>query len=1009
MPTVGVTNFTFPTPDGAPVPRRPAQPAHLAGPGLVAAAGRRHHRSRMPDRRTDPPRATQPTDATLSVTRAARVLGVHPNTIRAWSDRGLLRHYRINVRGDRRFRLTDLERFLAEIGRSQHGTGTESGDGSANLARPPKRDSRRPGAGLRPGSGPTTETADALVAERRQRALDLAARVAALVAEPSRPNPLAAAVRTIRDGLGLGAAGIWALEGGRFTLRAGAGIGRVGPLDAGQRLLTAALRAGLATAPGTAVDPILGLGPELAAALPVRSQPAPLLWLAADDPLAVPPPADLAQTLAGIVAAALRAESAAAEASQALQRTEALRRIALDLGGRLDLDQVLEALVDHALVFFGADRAAIALAGSAPGRFEARIARGLSPAYLAAATDLARSSLAAEALAAGSPRMSPDVRTDPREAGLRAAAIQEGVATRCVVPLVDGGVTLGLLDLYRTSVRPCSAADLATFGDFAAHAGVAIRTARDYGQMARWTAQLASIQQLGARLSRLSSVREIGEAIVSGLSELIDHHNVRVYRRYGEDLVPVAMRGRVGEYVDETPDQLRTKVGLGLTGWVAEHRVAQIVGDAAHDPRALTIPGTDADLDESMLLAPMLYEDDVLGVLVLSKLGLHQFTDDDLRLLVIYASFAAQAMANADATERLRAQSAALERQLLGQRELLRITESILATLDPRAVLDQVADGLAAIIGYDRITIAVLEPATGTLRPLAAKGLAMSTPETWDAETRRLAMRVVRENTARVVDRTGASGNGAVARSVIAAPLRGRTGATGILMLERFGARGYTPDEFELVKVFAAQVAIALQNAEAHRAVALRAQTDALTGLLNHGTFQEWLVRLVETGEAFGLLMLDLDDFKSVNDALGHQAGDRYLREIATAIQRTRRETDWVFRYGGDEFAVILRGTDMAGTLATAGRIRDAVLAVGGPGSAWARAGLSVSCSIGAATYPTDGRTADEVLLAADRACFVAKRAGPGRIATAAEGEALAGEIALQVPTPVDPPSLPVG
>ena len=197
MPTVGVTNFTFPTPDGAPVPRRPAQPARLAGPGLVAAASRRHHRSRMPDRRTDPPRAPQPTDATLSVTRAARVLGVHPNTIRAWSDRGLLRHYRINHRGDRRFRLTDLERFLAEIGRSQDGTGTEGGDGSADLARPPKRDSRRPGA------GPTTETADALVAERRQRALDLAARVATLVAEPSRPNPLAAAVRTIRDGLGL--------------------------------------------------------------------------------------------------------------------------------------------------------------------------------------------------------------------------------------------------------------------------------------------------------------------------------------------------------------------------------------------------------------------------------------------------------------------------------------------------------------------------------------------------------------------------------------------------------------------------------------------------------------------------------------------------------------------------------------------------------------------------------------------------------------------------------------
>jgi GAF domain-containing protein len=83
-------------------------------------------------------------------------------------------------------------------------------------------------------------------------------------------------------------------------------------------------------------------------------------------------------------------------------------------------------------------------------------------------------------------------------------------------------------------------------------------------------------------------------------------------------LTAVAMRGQVGEYVDETPEQLAIRVGMGITGWVAEHRLAQLVDDAAKDPRAITIPGTEDDLDESMLLAPMLYEDEVLGVLVLS-------------------------------------------------------------------------------------------------------------------------------------------------------------------------------------------------------------------------------------------------------------------------------------------------------------------------------------------------------------------------------------------------------
>jgi signal transduction protein with GAF and PtsI domain len=109
------------------------------------------------------------------------------------------------------------------------------------------------------------------------------------------------------------------------------------------------------------------------------------------------------------------------------------------------------------------------------------------------------------------------------------------------------------------------------------------------------------------------------------------------------------MQGRVGEYLDETPEQLKVRYGAGITGWVAENRAAERLDDAAKDPRAQTIPGTEDDLDESMLLAPMLFEDEVLGVLVLSKLGLRQFRADDLRLLEIYASFAAQAMANANA------------------------------------------------------------------------------------------------------------------------------------------------------------------------------------------------------------------------------------------------------------------------------------------------------------------------------------------------------------------------
>jgi diguanylate cyclase (GGDEF)-like protein len=531
--------------------------------------------------------------------------------------------------------------------------------------------------------------------------------------------------------------------------------------------------------------------------------------------------------------------------------------------------------------------------------------------------------------------------------------------------------------------------------------------------MATWAAQLGSIQQLGVRLSRLTNDHEIGLAIANELRTIIDYHNVRVYRLRGDDLVPVAMRGQVGEYVDETPEQLQVKFGEGITGWVAEHRLAQNLPDAAIDPRANTIPGTEDDLDESMLLAPMLFEDQVLGVLVLSKLGLHQFSDDDLRLLVIYGSFAAQAFANADATEKLRAQSEALERQLVNQRGLLQVTESILTTLDPTAILDQVADHLADLVGYDNIAIEIVDPVSGLLKPLTARGVhAADYLLPWSPGEEGLATWVVSRNEpAIVVDerndpRVNHFRDGAVDGSLIVVPLRGREGATGVLTLERLGLdHRYTQDEFELVALFAAQVSIALQNAEVHRATEIRAQTDDMTGLLNHGTFQAWLRRSVEAREPFSLIMLDLDDFKAVNDALGHQAGDRLLADIARAIVAAGRDTDHVFRYGGDEFALILPGTDDTSALAVGERVRTAVHDVGGPGSSWADAAIAVSVSTGVATFPRDGLSSESILLAADRACFVAKRTGHGLIATADEGLARARGFSLQEPTPVDPPT----
>ena len=961
------------------------------------------------------PLTAHPPDATLSVTRAARLLGVHPNTVRAWSDQGRLRYYRINRRGDRRYRVGDLERFLLA---------TSAGPGpGGERAASAGRDGRRTGRdGASAGLAVATRVGDG--GDRHNLDLRLLADLAALGTEQRELDEvLARAVRLIRDAYGLRLVAVWQARGGLLVPRAaeGEGAARLVELPSSLGTMGRALavgRAVLAAAP-SAGDRGLPVLPALLAeaAVPIPGGPGRAPWgvllAGAGEPGRLDEEAlDLLEAAARQLAAAVRSADQLEETATRLHRAEALRRIAGDIASRLDLDQILSGLVDHALVLFDADRAAVFL-GGAGDQPRVAVSRGLSDSYLASVRDAPASSLTALAASTRRPVFSIGYRDDPAVGSLRAAVVQEGFDTICSAPLVDGPDLLGLLNIYHDAPHAWTNDELEAITALAAQASVALKTARAYAQMATWAAQLQSIQHLGTRLNRLTSVREIGHAIATELRQLIEYHNVRVYRIVGPDLVPVAMQGQVGEYVDETPEQLRVAVGEGLTGWVARHAVALNVPDAAHDPRARTIPGTEPDLDESMLLAPMVFEDHVLGALVLSKLGLNQFSADDLRLLVIYASFAAQAMANADATELLHAQSAALERQVRSQRELLGITESILGTLDPRAVLDQIADRLEAVVRSDNFSIRILDRTAGTLRPLAAKGVhADEFLHSLPLDEPSLAAWVVEHNEPQLVLDELADprirhfkSTGPVEGSLISVPLRGREGVTGVLTLERLGRQDpFTNEEFELVQLFAAHVSIALQNAEAHSAVAVRARTDGLTGLLNHGTFEHQLAEAVAAGSPFSLVMLDLDDFKSVNDTLGHQAGDRFLSDVARALVDAGRETDCVFRYGGDEFALLLPAADEHGALLVAERARAAVRAVGLGNSEWARHGLQVSCSIGLATCPADGATAKEILLAADRACLVAKRGGRDRIVTAAEGRSLAGEVSLQAPTPVDRP-----
>jgi len=159
--------------------------------------------------------------------------------------------------------------------------------------------------------------------------------------------------------------------------------------------------------------------------------------------------------------------------------------------------------------------------------------------------------------------------------------------------------------------------------------------------------------------------------------------------------------------------------------------------------------------------------------------------------------------------------------------------------------------------------------------------------------------------------------------------------------------------------------------------------TDPLTGLGNRRHLVEQLHVEVERADRFGrtlgVLMLDLDHFKAINDRYGHRVGDAVLVEFAARVRRAVREVDLVFRHGGEEFVVLLPETDLVGCLTAAERIGAAVRDVAFPLPGPVRgvpAGLRVTVSVGAAVFPQHGRSPGELLEAADEALYAAKGAG---------------------------------
>ena len=594
-----------------------------------------------------------------------------------------------------------------------------------------------------------------------------------------------------------------------------------------------------------------------------------------------------------------------------------------------------------------------------------------------------------EALRRDEPWWIEDIASDP--SGRNEPLRQLGLGSISCVPITFAGLTWGVLAIAGFAPGSVPAATVERLRSIANQAGLAIHNAQLLRETVRWSEQLERIEALSRLLNRSRDVATVADAVAAQIASVIDWHGLRFYllQADGVTLEPIKLAYKVDHYAHHTPDLVRLRLGEGLGGHIAAGGEAEIVNDAAHDPRTRRVAGTD-DVDESMIVVPLRFEDEVLGALELFRLGRGAFDATDLRLAQIVGAQASVAIVNARQVEELERRSAALERRLASERQLLAITERLLLHREGSAVFEAIADTLAEVVPHDTLTIYLVDRRAGCLVPaLARDGYAEQILATRPALGQGITGNVIEKGEAEIINDVNRDpralqvpGTPVDTEAMIVAPIRTSEGVIGALNLYR-ASREFDADDLELVRLFTNHVAIALENARTHDRLIEAAVTDPLTGLPNRRLFTDRvdhaLARRSRTAKGVAVLFLDLDDFKLINDSLGHASGDEVLAAVGTRLRTCIRTMDTVARLGGDEFAVLLEDVAVeAEAIAAAERI---VAALAEPLPLPGRT-VPVRASVGVAFDRAEpGMTAVELLRNADTAMYEAKATKPGHLA----------------------------
>ncbi|GAW94227.1 diguanylate cyclase [Calderihabitans maritimus] len=435
------------------------------------------------------------------------------------------------------------------------------------------------------------------------------------------------------------------------------------------------------------------------------------------------------------------------------------------------------------------------------------------------------------------------------------------------------------------------------------------------------------------------------------------------------ELTYKAAFGLSKEYVS----RIKFKPGEGIIGRSALGEIV-CTEDLNKDPRVKYPLENRLEGFRALMSVPLRLNEKIIGVMAVRAVEPRTFSSEDAQLLSTMANHAAHAI-----------ERQMMYRQLKEANEKLTLLYRIGKTLAKKLDLDEVfatlLEEILKAVEIERCSLFEVDQETGVIRGKISSVMSKEEIEkiVLPLEKSPVGMAVASGNNTLVIEDVSKiqtlseESRGVLEKfgikSMAVVLIKYGEKVAGAITLSSADYYRFTPQELELVEAVAEQAGIAIENARLYEEVSRIAITDELTGLFTRIYFnrrleEEW-ARANRYDSSLSLVMIDIDDFKQVNDTRGHKVGDEVLKKVAYIIKNNLRASDVAARYGGDEFVLILPDTAEEGAVSVAEKIRKAVSELSDP---------KVTISAGVAVYqPGKYKNAEEMLIAADMAMYSAK------------------------------------